>query len=161
VRRADRRIESPEEIERILSEAKVMHLGLIDEGRPYVVPLHYGYKLSDEALTLYAHGAREGRKLDVIRANGTAFVELECDVSIVSGGDVPCRYGSYYASVMGQGEASVVEDVREKILGIELLMRNQTQRDFEVTPAMAGAVAVVKVVVPRGSLSAKGRMMPR
>lgn len=138
-----------------------MHLGLVDEGHPYVVPLHYGYTLSDEALTLYAHGAREGRKLDVIRANDTAFVELECDVSLVSGGNVPCRYGSYYASVMGEGKASVVEDECEKILGIELLMKNQTQRDFEVTPAMAGAVTVIKVVVPRVSLTAKGRMMPR
>lgn len=161
MRRADREIKDLSEIKRIIGVAKIVHLGLVDGGRPYVVPLHYGFDLSDEALTLYMHGAKEGRKLDAIRANGTAFVELECDVDLVSGGDVPCRYGSYYASVMGEGEAIVVSDEREKIRGIELLMRNQTQRDFEVTPAMASAVTVIKVVVPMDSLTAKGRLMPR
>ncbi|MBP3885470.1 MAG: pyridoxamine 5'-phosphate oxidase family protein [Olsenella sp.] len=161
MRRADREIKDLSEIKRIIGVAKIVHLGLVDGGRPYVVPLHYGFNLSEEALTLYMHGAKEGRKLDAIRANGAAFVELECDVDLVSGGDVPCRYGSYYASVMGEGEAIVVSDEREKIRGIELLMRNQTQRDFEVTPAMASAVTVIKVVVPMDSLTAKGRLMPR
>jgi putative ATPase len=49
------------------------------------------------------------------------------------------------------------EDADEKVLGIELLMRNQTGRDFEVTPQMASAVAVIRVRVPMESLTAKSR----
>jgi nitroimidazol reductase NimA-like FMN-containing flavoprotein (pyridoxamine 5'-phosphate oxidase superfamily) len=155
MRRSDREVTDIDAIERIVASAKVLHLGLVDDGRPYVVPLHYGYRLADGALTFYMHGAREGRKLDVIRANPRAFVELDCDVEQVGEGDVACRYGSLYASVMGEGEACVLEDADEKVLGIELLMRNQTGRDFEVTPQMASAVAVIRVRVPMEALTAK------
>ena len=157
MRRADRELTDIADIKRIVAEAKVLHLGLVDDGRPYVVPLHYGFDLTDDALTFYMHGAREGRKLDVIRANPTAFVELDCDVEQVSGGDVPCRYGSLYASVMGEGEACVLEDADEKVRGIELLMQNQTGRDFAVTPQMAAAVSVIRVRVPMGAVTAKSR----
>ena len=165
MRRADRELTDVADIKRIVAEAKVLHLGLVDDGRPYVVPLHYGFDLTDDALTFYMHGAREGRKLDVIRANPTAFVELDCDVEQVSGGDVPCRYGSLYASVMGEGEACVLEDADEKVRGIELLMQNQAGRDFEnqtgrdfaVTPQMAAAVSVIRVRVPMGAVTAKSR----
>ena len=157
MRRADRELTDIADIKRIVAEAKVLHLGLVDDGRPYVVPLHYGFDLIDDALTFYMHGAREGRKLDVIRANPTAFVELDCDVELVSGGDVPCRYGSLYASVMGEGEACVLEDAGEKVRGLGLLMQNQTGRDFAVTPQMAAAVSVIRVRVPMGAVTAKSR----
>ena len=154
MRRADRELTDVADIRRIVAEAKVLHLGLVDDGRPYVVPLHYGFDLTDDALTFYMHGAREGRKLDVIRANPTAFVELDCDVEQVSGGDVPCRYGSLYASVMGEG---VLEDADEKVRGLGLLMQNQTGRDFAVTPQMAAAASVIRVRVPMGAVTAKSR----
>ena len=157
MRRKDREITDLNEILSIVERAKILHLGLFDGEYPYVVPLHYGLEWGEGDLTLWCHGAREGRKLDVIRANPTAFVELDCDVEQVSGGDVPCRYGSLYASVMGEGEACVLEDAGEKVRGIELLMRNQTGRDFAVTPQMAAAVSVIRVRVPMGAVTAKSR----
>ena len=41
MRRADKEITDPDELHRILDEAPVLHLGLIDAGRPYVVPLNF------------------------------------------------------------------------------------------------------------------------
>lgn len=43
MRRKDREITDFGKIEKIISLAGYMHLGLFDEGYPYVVPLHYGY----------------------------------------------------------------------------------------------------------------------
>ena len=40
-------------IEKILATSKVLHLGLVDEGMPYVVPMNYGYKTEDGKLTFY------------------------------------------------------------------------------------------------------------
>jgi len=41
MRRADKQITDPDELHRILDEALVLHLGMVDDGRPYVVPLNF------------------------------------------------------------------------------------------------------------------------
>lgn len=155
MRRKDREVTDRARIEGILAAAKVLHLGLVDGGRPYVVPLHYGYEWEGGTLVLWCHGARVGRKVDVARANPTCFVELECDVEDIPGGDVACDYGSAYASIMGDGTVRLVEDLGEKVHGLKVLMRTQTGRDFEIPEVRAQAVGVMRIEVP--ALTAKAR----
>ena len=155
MRRTDREITDMQEIRDIVERAQVVHLGMVDGGCPYVVPLHYGCEWDEGRLTLWCHGAREGRKLDVLQANPQVFVEIDCDMELVDGGEVACRWGSYYASVMGNGEARIVEDADEKAHGLRNLMRTQTGRDFAVSPQMTAAVSVLRIDVAQ--LSAKAR----
>ena len=98
------------------------------------------------------HGATEGRKYDVIAANPNVFIEIDTDMVLTSGGEVPCEYGAYYACVMGEGTASILTDVDEKVMGLELLMKNQTGRDFIITESMTKSVNVTKVVIPELSV---------
>jgi len=155
MRRSDREIKDKEKILEIVSKAKVLHLGLFDGKYPYVVPLHYGFEIKDGKFVFYMHSATEGHKLDLIRENPNVCVELESDVSAVSGGEIPCKYSSNYASVIGRGEARIAEGVQEKIKGLKLLMSNQTGRSFEIDEKMTSGVEVIKVVIE--SLTAKAR----
>ena len=148
MRRADREVTDYQQIQSIIEQAKVVHIGMIDNDRPYVVPMQYGFVFSDGTLTLYVHCAKEGRKLDILKKNPYVFIELETNVAIVSGGDIPCKYGSEYASVMGDGTAVIVEDVAEKISGLQLMMKTQSGRDFEITEQMATSVTVLRIDVP-------------
>ncbi len=66
MRRSDRLVTDRDTIEMFLDEAKVIHLGLEDDGEIYVVPLNYGWEWKGETLMLYCHSAREGRKIDLI-----------------------------------------------------------------------------------------------
>lgn len=157
MRRKDRQITEIEAIRAILDKAKVLHLAMIDGDRPYVVPMNYGYALADGWLTLYLHGAKEGRKLDVLQQNDRVAFVLETDVSPVSGGDIPCKYGEAYASVMGEGTAVLLDDPVQKIEALQILMKTQTGREFAFTPAMAESVAVIRVNVD--SFTAKARPM--
>lgn len=157
MRRKDRQITDIESIRAILDKAKVLHLAMIDGARPYVVPMNYGYALADGRLTLYLHGAKEGRKLDVLQQNDRVAFVLETDVSPVSGGDIPCKYGEAYASVMGEGTAVLLDDPVQKIEALQILMKTQTGREFAFTPAMAESVAVIRVNVD--SFTAKARPM--
>ncbi len=157
MRRKDRQITDLEAIRAILDKAKVLHLAMIDGDRPYVVPLNYGYTLENGALTLYLHSAREGRKLDVLRQNDRVAFVLETNVSQVSGGDIPCKYGEAYASVMGEGRAVLLTDSAEKMAALSILMKTQTGRDFAFTPAMTDAVAVLRLDVD--NFTAKARPM--
>ena len=147
MRRKDREVTNIDEIMQIVESAKILHLGLFDSEYPYVVPLHYGYEYTGGSLVFYLHSAKEGHKLDLVRANPHVCVELECDVELVSGGDIPCKYGAAFASVIGRGRATVIKDVQEIIKGLSLLMKNQIGQEFIINDQMASTVEVIKVIV--------------
>lgn len=142
--RRERQITDLDEIIKILDKSKVLHLGMVDGDEAYVVPMNYGYIMEDGKLTLYLHGARRGRKLDLMRANPKVFFEMCCDI-VPFEGDVACKYGITYASIMGRGIAEIVEDVEEKKLALSTLMKTQTGKDFEFEDKMTTVVSVIKI----------------
>ena len=161
MRRKDREVTDIRQIESIIEKAKVVHIGMIDDGVPYVVPMQYGYVFTDGALTLYLHSAQEGRKIGCIKKNPNVFIELETDIALISGGDIPCKYSSAYASVMGDGTAEIVEDAKEKVFGLELIMKTQTGKAFTVSERMAAAVSVIKISVPRVTAKSRSSEAPK
>ena len=144
-------------IKAILDTAKVLHLGLAVNNEPYVVPMNYGYVMEGEKLTLYLHSAMRGKKLDMIRANPRVFFELDCDLKPFEG-IKPCQYGLAYSSVMGRGEAVLVEDVEEKMRAMTVLMKTQTGKDFSFEDRLVSMVAVIRIDVEE--YSAKHRPLP-
>lgn len=146
MRRNDREITDIEKIEEILAGARYLHLGMMDGAFPYVVPLHYGYRMEDGHLTFYMHCAKEGQKLDCIRENENVFVEIDRGESLITA-DIPCRYGARYESVMCRGRASIVEEAEEKCRALECLMRVQTGETHRINEQMAEAVSVIRVDV--------------
>ena len=161
MRRKDREVTDSRQIENIIEKAKVVHIGMIDDGVPYVVPMQYGYVFTDRVLTLYLHSAKEGRKIDCIKKNPNVFIELETDIALISGGDIPCKYSSAYASVMGDGTAEIVEDAKEKVFGLESIMKTQTGKAFTVSERMAAAVSVIKISVPRVTAKSRSSEAPK
>ena len=158
MRRTDREVTDPEAIRHILDTAKILHVGLFDDGYPYVVPLHYGYTLAEGRLVFYLHSAKKGHKLDLIWNNPHVCAELECDDGLISGGERPCNYGAAYASLIGRGTAEIVTDVQEKCRGLSLLMQHQTGRAFAFTEEMAASVAVIRITLD--AFNAKSRPKP-
>ena len=150
-------ITDEQEIRAILDAAKVLHLGLCVDNEPYVVPMNYGFCLEEGKLVLYLHSAVKGRKLDMIRANSRVFFELDCDRTPFEG-EKPCQYGLSYSSVMGRGTATVVEDVEEKKKAMTVLMKTQTEKDFEFNERLVSIVAVIRIDV--AEYTAKHRPIP-
>ena len=155
--RREREITDVNEITGILDRAKIVHVGMVDGDRPYVVPMNYGYIMTEGKLTLYLHGAPRGRKLDVLRANPNVFVEIDTDI-VPFEGEVACKYGLCYSSVMGEGSAEIVEDTEEKKKALSLLMKTQTGKDFEFDDKMVSVVSVIRIDV--SEYTAKKRPMP-
>ena len=147
MRRKDREVTDIQPILHIIEKAKILRLGLFDGEYPYVVPLHYGYEYAENRLVFYMHSDKEGHKLELIADNPRVCVELDGEAELISGGEVPCMYGSSFASVMGRGTAEIVSDENEKIKGLSLLMKHQTSRDFAITGEMAATVAVIRVTL--------------
>jgi len=93
--------------------------------------------------------------LCLIRKNPFACVEIETDVELVSGGNVACRYGSSYSSVIVNGKVRIIDNPEEKIRGLKMLMKHQTGADFEISEQMAETVEVLEFV--SDSYTAKAR----
>lgn len=146
MRRKDREITDINEIKAILEGVKVLHLGLFDGEYPYIVPMHYGFEFKDDNPIFYMHCAKEGTKLDIIRECDKACIEIEGETLLVSAGDVPCNYGATFSSVMAKGTIEILANEVDKIHGIELLMKHQTGRDFEINAQMAKSVEVLRFV---------------
>ena len=147
MRRTDREISDVEKIKEILNRSTYLHLALSDGEYPYVLPLNFGYEFQGKTLALYIHGATEGKKWELLRKDPHVSFALECGVAPVSGGEIPCKYGARYASVMGRGMAAMVENSAEKRHALEVLMKHQTGKGFAITDEMADTVAVMKVIV--------------
>lgn len=145
------------EILNILDRSLVLHLGLVDKGMPYVVPMNYGYTMEDGRLTLYLHSAVKGYKLDVIRSNPRCCFEMECDVEPFEG-RLPCQYGTAYSSLMGRGTAVLLENPQDKMEALRLFMKTQTGKEFTFNERLVSIVSVIRIDVEE--YTAKHRPAP-
>lgn len=151
--RREREVTDKEEILHILEESKIVHVGLVDEDEPYIVPMNYGYTM-DDGLTIYLHSATKGYKLDLIRKNSKVFLEMDCDVVPIEG-KMACQYGMAYRSLMAKGTAEIVEDVEEKKKALSILMKTQTGKEFVFDEKLVSIVSVIKIKVSEYTAKAR------
>lgn len=147
MRRQDRNITDPARIADVLDSAKTMHLGLVEDGRAYVVPLNYGWVEKDGRYTIYAHSAADGRKIDLIGEG--AEVGFEMDV-IVDYFDAPtaCGWGNHFKSIIGEGHATLCQTAEEKRAGLTAVMQHYTQKtDWTFEDKMVDLVSVIRIDV--------------
>ena len=85
MRRKDRAVTDPAKIRAVLAECQVCRLGLRDGDRVYVVPLNFGLAEREGKQFLYFHGAKEGRKADLIRQGGCACFEMDTGYRLQGG----------------------------------------------------------------------------
>ena len=108
MRRSDRELRDPGQLLEIIDACKVFRLAMVAEGRPYLVPLNFGYAYEGGQFEFYFHSALQGRKLDLLRQNPQVCFELDCGHALVPA-DLPCGYSYRYASVIGEGTVELVE----------------------------------------------------
>ena len=100
-------------------------------------------------LTLWFHSAPHGRKLDAIRAAAdgrlpVAFT-MQADCEVVAG-RTTCNWGEAFKSIVGNGTASLVEDLDECRHGLQTLMAQQAHMpNVEFTDAQVRSITVWKI----------------
>jgi len=149
MRRKDRAVTDKKEIIEILENNDVCRIGMKDSLGLYIVPLNYGYEFNRDKLTLYFHGAKEGRKAETFKkGNCEVAIEIDEKIKMEGKGDLACTYTYYYKSIIGNGIASTIENYDEKLRALQLLMKNVTKRsDFKYNEASVKNVLVMKVDV--------------
>ncbi|MEM3740460.1 MAG: pyridoxamine 5'-phosphate oxidase family protein [Candidatus Korarchaeum sp.] len=141
LRRRDKEITDIREIEEVIRRAKVCRLAMCNGNIPYCVPVSFGYCDGK----IYVHSAKEGRKLDLLRANNLVCFELDVDVELLRRGSRPCDWTMRYESVIGIAEAHFVTDKEEKRRGLDCIVRQYFGEGYEFSDEELERVEVIRL----------------
>ncbi len=141
MRRNDKAITDPKEIDRILARASVCRIAMADGDEPYVVPVLFA--MDGEALLF--HSAPSGRKMDILRKNNRICFEVDMPGGLVER-QTFCSWGMKYKSVIGFGRASFIDAPQEKERALAILVKKYSGEDtFSCAPEALGDVQVIAV----------------
>ncbi|HUI28574.1 MAG TPA: pyridoxamine 5'-phosphate oxidase family protein [Candidatus Acidoferrales bacterium] len=118
MRRTDKEITDPNLLQDILINSQICRLGLVDNSEAYIVPVNYAFVDG----YIYIHSASEGRKIEILKRNPKAAFEIEYPSETIRG-EIPCKWGTRYRSVMGKGTIVIDDDIESKKNGFDALMR--------------------------------------
>lgn len=129
-----REITDQDILREIVEECDVVRIGAVDREGIFVVPVNYGYDFyggENPRLTLYFHGACEGRKAEAFASGPEVAVEMDCCHELITG-DYACSYSYAYRSIMGNGTVTRVTDEEEKRYALSKIMEH-TAPDAEIS----------------------------
>ena len=153
MRRKDREVSDFETIVSIINECDIIRIGLADGDFPYIVPLNIAYTVYDKQIDFYVHGAKAGRKYELMNKNEKCSFEMDIPLKmdcIVEKKDVTMRY----KCVMGTAKITFLEgEEKQKAIDNIIMNRYEQTRNFDYNRATVARTAVAKLSVL--TLSAK------
>lgn len=159
MKRQDREITGFDNIINVVRACKVCHVAFSDDEYPYIVPMTFGMEVKNNSeVNLYFHGAKEGRKHDLIKKNNKVSFVMEDTHGIVTGPQVgACECTMEFECVMGTGTIEYVAE-EEKVAALQTMLQQYDVKEgqnyhfhHEVVPR----IHVLRLRV--NSLSAKKR----
>ena len=155
MRRKDREVLDEVKIDEFIRNCDCCRIGFYDKenNEVYIIPLNFGYSHVDNKRVFYFHGAKEGRKIELISKTKKVSFEMDSNHELIIG-KMACNYSERYQSVMGTGLISFVEDKDEKIAALnEIMFQSTGKKDWDFPEPMLNGVAVFMIEVT--SLSCK------
>jgi nitroimidazol reductase NimA-like FMN-containing flavoprotein (pyridoxamine 5'-phosphate oxidase superfamily) len=142
MRRVDKQVTDPYDIESILRKGQLCFLAMVDVNRPYIVPVCYGYE--DEAL--YIHSAPEGRKIDILRRNPVVcFSIVSC--SELRPDQKACNWSAKYNSVVGTGKAGILTNREAKEFGLRILMGQYSKEKYDFSGVKLDEIVIIRIEI--------------
>lgn len=148
MRRKDREITDRQQINAIIEACDCCRIAFPAEDAPYIVPLNFGYIDDQNKRTLYFHGAKEGRKIDLINKTDYVGFEMDTNHTPVTAEGTPCSYTFLYSSIIGKGKISLIDKMDEKIEALKIITRHINPNEKgDISPESAAMVSVFKIEV--------------
>ncbi len=142
LRRKEKEIEDPVEMRGILAGTRYITIAMCRENEPYLATLSHGY--DEERNAIYFHCAREGKKVEILRANDRVWGQ-----AIDDRGYVPGKCDHLFASVQFGGRVRFVEDAEEKRRALGVMIRQLEREPEKVLAEQVTEAAVTKVCIGR------------
>ncbi len=148
MRRKDREITNLDEVIDILEHTDVIRLAMNNGDFPYIVPVNFCYELTtNNQLIFYIHGAKVGTKVELLRQNPLLSFELDTGHQLITN-EKACKYSFNYASVIGNGYATFIEEPTAKIAALKIMMNKfDPNKTFSFTEGDVRPISVIKIEV--------------
>jgi len=159
MRRQEREITGFDNIIKAMRACKVCHVAFFDDEYPYVVPMTFGMEVKDNnEVNIYFHGAKVGRKHDLIKKNNKVSFVMEDTHGIVTGPQVgACECTMEFECVMGNGTMEYVSE-EEKVSALQTMLQQYDVKEGQNYHFHHEVVPKIHVLRLRvNSLSAKKR----
>ena len=151
MRRQDREIKDPSVILDIINSLPIGHLAMNDAGKPYGVTMNYFPELdAGRNAVLYFHGAKEGRKAEILARDPHVyfFAERDDGPKVIVRPNGTKSVTNLYVSVAGEGVMELVEDAAEKRRVLLAMANAFSDEPIESIPdAVVERTAVWKLVL--------------
>lgn len=155
MRRKDREIVDKKLIEDFISGEQVLRVAFYDDGDIYIVPINYGYLYENDKYCFYFHGAKAGRKYELSKEEPLVGFEIDGGYKLLES-ETACKFSASFQSVVGTGKLRIIEDISEKRIGLDAIMKQLTQKSsWSYSEEAMNAVAVFKLEVDKISCKAK------
>ncbi len=117
-------IKNQEIIYEVLDRADYGTLAICKEGMPYSLPLNF-VRISK---SLYFHGSKNGKKMDILRENPLASFSVVEPYSIISSyfssnENLACPATHFFKSIIIDGKIEFIKNFDEKTQAIKALMK--------------------------------------
>ena len=133
-----------EAVHSVLDVGLVSHVGFVQDGQPFVIPMIYGR----EGEVLYLHGAKKARIVKLLGSGAPVCVNVTLVDGIVAARSA-FHSSMNYRSAMVFGTGRVIEDEAENLHALEVITEHamagrwqEVRAPLEREIAMTGVVAV-------------------
>jgi uncharacterized protein len=138
------------EIKAILKQCKTCYVAMSDDNFPYVLPMNFA--LDGDQIIL--HSAQSGRMWETIKKNPKVCINWTLGEELAwQDEQVACSYRVKSKSVIVEGIAEIVEDMKEKERIMRQFMTQYSELPFKFNEPAIRNVGIL--LVPMSKLSAK------
>ena len=141
----------PEQASEILAQGLVAHVGFVDDGIPYVIPLSYHYD-KDAPESIYLHGSIRSRAMKALASGAPVCVTVTLTDGLVYSRKA-MNHSMNYRSVVLFGRGREVADEDEKFELFDSMVQRyfpgrMVGSDYNTPPpADLGVTALVEVAI--------------
>jgi len=138
-------ITEQKEFAEIIRRCQYCHLAMTDaEGKPYVIPMNFGFKDN----VIYLHGRQHGKKIDILKLHPDVCINFSTDHLLrYQDEQVACSWSMKFRSVLCYGKAEFLDEPEEKIAAMQVVMAHYSGGEFKFNPPSIREVCVWKVNV--------------
>ncbi len=156
MRRREREIFDRQMIDSIIARCKVCHLGLIVDGRPYVVPICFGY----DGSAVFLHMAAEGKKTAGLTHGAEVCIEFDIPGEVAQSPKA-CSWTMSYESVIAYGPVEVLESLEDKRAALNEIMKpyGGGETDWSFPENVVKSTRVLRI--PLSEITAKAGPRPQ
>lgn len=145
MRRKDKEMTDAGWIEKVLEEAEIIRIAMVDGDEPYLVAMNFAYAGG----AIYLHSALEGRKIDALRKNGRVAFQTETGVELILRPEA-CGCTVQFKSVFGSGRAVFITERPEKIKALDAIMKKYSDRTgLEYPDAALNKTLIIRIDIER------------